>query len=559
MFLGFLVVGLPCAYDNIESSNMNFFSAIPGNWYTAASTRADRRIPIWQSLLHAGFCAFLIFYMFILKRVFKKRTYEFDEDHTTPSDFTVWVKDLDPNYNPLEIKAFYEKRGLGKGSKLEVSAVSPVYDIEIYVQKVRKLQEAKGDLLFLEEYFKRYDKKPSTSCCAGKNYSKAYLTMEITSLERWLKNFEKENSRFFTQSNSAFVTFKHQTVAKKVLKFWHRSIFTKILLFVCYPLRCCCCCCYSSKRFRGKIVNTIHAPEPSDLMWENLSIDSIPKYFRRGVTIITTIILLLIVCVAIFEIKSYQFRTYQDLETKKATGVEISDSALLKVKSIAILMSFVVILMGRVIAVSVRLFSSYEKHISWTSYHAAVVNKLIVATSLNSIVVLLVINLLTTQYLQVDLPGIEVGNTMALYQSYGLANDLFYLMCTDAVVSPLTYVLSPLYIAKACKRRSVKKQMQGGMRLMTQKEANELWENPPVDMAQRYANYMKTLLICFAFAPIFPLGLLIGMVSMFLQYWTDKIMLLRRHPRPPSLSNALSDNMIQWMPILLIAYSVKFI
>ena len=150
-----------------------------------------------------------------------------------------------------------------------------------------------------------------------------------------------------------------------------------------------------------------------------------------------------------------------------------------------------------------------------------------------------------------------MGNTIALYEPYGLTNDLFYLMCIEGIVLPLIYSFSPMYIAKTCRRRSVKKNMERDLRHMTQKELNELWENPPVDIAQMYANYMKILLICFIFAPIFPMGLMIGTVSSLILYWTYKIMLLRRHPRPPHLSSRLSDNMIQWMPILLIVYSVN--
>ena len=103
-------------------------------------------------------------------------------------------------------------------------------------------------------------------------------------------------------------------------------------------------------------------------------------------------------------------------------------------------MSVAIIILGRIIAVIVRMFSNYESHTSWTSYHKAVANKLIFAYSLNSIVVLLVINLLTRKDLQFNIPGITIENEISLYdQEYGLANDLFYLLCTDMIVSPFNY------------------------------------------------------------------------------------------------------------------------
>ena len=204
---------------------------------------------------------------------------------------------------------------------------------------------------------------------------------------------------------------------------------------------------------------------------------------------------------------------------------------------------------------SVRIFASYEKHKSVTNYHTAVVNKLILAISMNSIAVLLFINLLTTD---LNIPGISTSGTGTFFKPYGLANDLFYLMWTEAIMVPLMYALSPKYIAKTCKRRSVEIKMEKGFRHMTQKEVNEIWENSPADIAQMYSNYMRILLVSLVFAPLFPMGLMIGTISSFILYWTYKITFLRRDPRPPQLSSRLSENMIQWMPIVLIAYSVKF-
>ena len=195
------------------------------------------RLPFWQTMLHAGFCVFLILYIFTLKRYFKKKVYEFDSENITPSDFTVWVKDLDSNYRPEQLKEFYEKRGLGKNSNLEVSCISPVYDIKTYVEKVRTLERCKGDLSYLEDYIKKYGKYPSSPCCSKTNYSKTYLNTQIRTIESWLNSFETTNKNIFSQSNSVFVTFRRQSVAKKVLKFWNRSIFDIIVLFICSKYR----------------------------------------------------------------------------------------------------------------------------------------------------------------------------------------------------------------------------------------------------------------------------------------------------------------------------------
>mmetsp|Transcript_17258 Transcript_17258/g.17194 ORF Transcript_17258/g.17194 Transcript_17258/m.17194 type:complete len:350 (-) Transcript_17258:25-1074(-) len=140
---------------------------------------------------------------------------------------------------------------------------------------------------------------------------------------------------------------------------------------------------------------------------------------------------------------------------------------------------------------------------------------------------------------------------------YGLVNDVLFLLIVSGISSPLTYIFSPLYLYKVHKRRQVKKLARKGIIGITQIQANKLWENPEVDMAQRYANILVTLIICFIFAPLFPLCFLIGFISVFLQYWTDKLMLLRRHSRPRNFGKGMSDNMLKWIPLFILAYSAS--
>ena len=51
---------------------------------------------------------------------------------------------------------------------------------------------------------------------------------------------------------------------------------------------------------------------------------------------------------------------------------------------------------------------------------------------------------------------------------------------------------------------------------------------------------MNLFLTSIFFMPIFPLAPIIGCAGMFISYWVDKILLLRRHKRPEELSGELS-------------------
>lgn len=511
---------------------------------------------MWQSYAHAGFSVFLMLNYFILRHFLKTKFKKFDVDAVTPSDFTVWVKGLNSNYNPKELIKHFETKALGKNKPTEVSCISVVYDIGFYVKQVRKLKELKDTLFYIQDYRNRYKKNPGMSCCPKHSYSTAKLNREIKAIEIWLNDFEVIHKRSFSASRSAFITFKHQSVAKKVLYRWKRSLFDQLVLFLFYPIRCFCCCWYSSKKFKGKIIRVEEAPEPSDLKWENLSAGSFTKFFRRLQTIVVTFVLFIIVCFILFEIKSYQYELYQKLNKKENEETTISENNLMKVKSFSFLMSFIILVMGRIVAITIRILSDYEKHVSWTGYHKAVANKLIASSILNSIVVLLLVNLITFEYLPISFPGISNSDHIAFYESYGISNDLFYLLCTNAVISPITCILSPIYISKLCKRRAIDSQARNGIISLTQVEANEIWENPPIDMGQRYTNFMKTYLIILIMSPIFPLGMPIGFISMILQYWTDKYLLLRRHCKPPNLGKGLSNNLMNWLSLAIIFYAV---
>lgn len=89
---------------------------------------------------------------------------------------------------------------------------------------------------------------------------------------------------------------------------------------------------------------------------------------------------------------------------------------------------------------------------------------------------------------------------------------------------------------------------------ITQAEANELWENPEVDLAQWYANALKTFTIGFVFAPLFPLALPITFVAMIIQYISSKYLFLRRHSLSKKFGSGLSVDVLWVMNFMIILY-----
>lgn len=95
----------------------------------------------------------------------------------------------------------------------------------------------------------------------------------------------------------------------------------------------------------------------------------------------------------------------------------------------------------------------------------------------------------------------------------GLVINITYIFLTNAFISPLVYLLNPVVLVKGIKMCLAKRNQ-----FLTQGEANLLFEAPQVDMAQRYANLMKTVLLTFCYATIIPEAFLIAASGLIFEF-----------------------------------------
>jgi hypothetical protein len=245
-------------------------------------------------------------------------------------------------------------------------------------------------------------------------------------------------------------------------------------------------------------------------------------------------------------IKEYEYTKYDN------SGNHMSNSENTELKFISFMLSFTIQVLNFFISVCVRLFSSYEKHTTWTKYNVSVFHMLVVSTTLNTVIVLFLVNSINIQDNYFNPAG--GGNIHWFQQEYGLPNDLFNFFLIDAFLTPVILIFSPKYLFQLWSRRSIR----NGKKVVTQAEANRIWKNPEIDLAQRSARYVKTLLTVLVFAPIFPMGFFMGVISVFMQYWADKILLLRRYSRSQNIGKGLALAVLKWLPISYLFYTVCF-
>jgi hypothetical protein len=91
---------------------------------------------------------------------------------------------------------------------------------------------------------------------------------------------------------------------------------------------------------------------------------------------------------------------------------------------------------------------------------------------------------------------------------------------------------------------------------MTQRQANELFEGPVLDMASLYSRTgMLYLLVCF-YTPMIPLIPFIAAVGIAVQYWIEKYLLLRRHKVPETQGSAMAKFYASICTIGMLLYAI---
>lgn len=98
-------------------------------------------------------------------------------------------------------------------------------------------------------------------------------------------------------------------------------------------------------------------------------------------------------------------------------------------------------------------------------------------------------------------------------------------------------------------------QYKGSNSKMTQKEANELFEGPSVDMPKRYANTMLMFLVTLFYLVLDPAISLIAFLGTVFSYWIEKYLLLRRHKIPEHMSAQMCIFFTYLIPPSMLIYS----
>jgi hypothetical protein len=89
-----------------------------------------------------------------------------------------------------------------------------------------------------------------------------------------------------------------------------------------------------------------------------------------------------------------------------------------------------------------------------------------------------------------------------------------------------------------------------------QKELNEIYELPSMNIAAKYSYIGKTLLMSFLYVPIFPLGLGISLLGFILAYWLEKYNFANMYKKPEMLNRQIVEFYSNYFVLIFFVYGI---
>ena len=273
------------------------------------------------------------------------------------------------------------------------------------------------------------------------------------------------------------------------------------------------------------------APEPEDILFENIETKQIHRFFRTMIVYFISILLCGVSFAAIYGLNLLQM--YVDEHQANHT----THIVLLYVISFAI--TGVTSGMDVLLEIVLEILTKWEKQTTWTNYYLSYSLKLTLFSFVNSAI-------LPTfcEFFINNSDGYEI-----------LISNMLMKFLVNAIVTPAMWTLSVGYFLKKIRIYFIEKKKPEDIE-MNQKEMNELYEYPSMNVSAKYSYIAKTILMSFFYIPIFPLGLVISLLGFILGYWLEKYNFANMYKMPEMLNRQIAEFYTNYFVLTFFVYGI---
>jgi len=534
LFVVLCVASFPNLVQNLNADRQREFGAksqIAGT-SVGGNGDIDSDLDYWPVVLNA-IALFLLCILYVLLCVFAHRVAaKLNEGMNTPADYAVVFKNLGSNWTTAELKAHIKDNMTLHGTSVTIEEISTSYGTHEYIKQLNDIAELSIRYRRAEADKHVPMERPCRSClcCFSR---RSYMSNE--EYQNKLDEYKNELIKLantVTKTGIAFVSLKTQDQVNRFLNRWKGRGIKKY--FSCFQGS-------TGKKFKGNTVRVKRAPEPSDIIWENLVYSRKSRVLR---TLVTTVLLAGILCCSFFilyGLAQWQKDLYDNLgegDKKSTTGEKKSSIEFSSIPPAIIIYVFNIALDK-----TVRLMSTFEHRHSYTDEILSVSWKLTIVSSLNTLL----------------FPLLTHTDSSEWYTPGGLANNIFWVALSAAFVKPVFKVCYPYFIWRCYRRWDIKRVIKRQSAYISQGQANRIFQHCEIDVAACYADVMTKFLLCLAYTPLLPLIVPIILLGLGLEYWINKWVLLRQSCRPRFLNGKIAFSMVNFVKLALVLYGISIL
>jgi hypothetical protein len=379
----------------------------------------------------------------------------------------------------------------------------------------------------------------------------------------------------------AFVTFNYETHLRNCFEDHRRPLLEKTFtrLFPKWKI--------GAPKFRGKTLTVEAPPEPSDVLWANYG-QSREKRLAKNAVAFLGMLAALFAGVAL-QIYFQQIRDAARVESydralyARATGTETALGDAAAIQSLTMASSFVIVAVNAFLSFTAKELSIWQRFSTQSEFEASLMLKLTVVHVINSILVPAAFSscprenivpsgtdpegsewygghIYAPSYVRGEDPsvpgGVESPTGKALmaengkclwYAPGGLAETAFYLQLFNVI---LPNVIAYVDIVGRVRRKHLARHAR------TQIMMDVSVDPPDFILATKYAMQCKTVALAMVYGPILPVSYALALFALFVTYFTDKILALKRCKKPVQQQNQATERVVLFMNVMALVQCV---
>ena len=356
-----------------------------------------------------------------------------------------------------------------------------------------------------------------------------YNAME-RSIQEHKDNILNNKAKYFT--GIAFVSFNKMKDKEKVLQRSMISAWRWIFLGCKYKLRF-----RSSKINESPLIRVQQAPEPAEVLWDNLKYNFKLQMKMKLLTVFVAGLILICSFIMIFGLKFASYKIKNKYRGDLISATKTDGSVVQKYRDlttaeegqlqlISIVIFAIAKIVNKIIDAVVAKLAHFERMYTKSELYSSASNKIVMSQFLNTSVLITIVHYL-----------LKGDQRYVIWGSGSLLVDIWYLVVFYSIVLPCFYILNVPIIINAIKKCRLKRNKDS--KRYTQKQAHKICEGVPMDPVKAYTDIYQIFLVCLFFSPAFPMGIGILIGSLFVVYWIQRFYLLRFHRRPDMLQSDL--------------------